>query len=409
MLRVIALAEAAASPERSSAVALFWIALIAVLAPLLARVTRRYVPEVVILLVAGMVVGPHVINLADPESVAVVSQLGLGMLFLLAGFELDPMLLRGRSGAVAGTTWLFSLIIATIVVAMLVMQGDFTAHVAIAIAMTSTALGTLLPILKSEGLLEKPLGRSVMAHGAVGELGPIVAMSLLLTSRSVGSAIVVLVLFVISAIIIAAVPRSFRRVPAIRTAIQEMNGGTFQVPVRVVLLLLAALMAVAAVFQLDVVLGAFAAGIILRRLIPEGSGVAERLEVIGFGMLIPVFFVTSGMNIDPAAVVAEPWVWITLVIGIGVARGVPVWIAEQFVGHDATPRDSRERVQLALYAATGLPIIVAVTQVATASGLMSAQLASILVAAGATTVLVFPLTARLIARSGGGDRQPERT
>ncbi|MGV9671259.1 MULTISPECIES: cation:proton antiporter [unclassified Gordonia (in: high G+C Gram-positive bacteria)] len=402
-MRVLTLAEAAVSPDRTSAVTLFWIALAAVIAPLVARATRRYVPEVVVLLVLGMVVGPHLLDFADPASVSAVSQLGLGMLFLLAGYELDPQLLRGKPGAVAGGTWLISLLIATAVVAVLTGIGDFSAHVAIAIAMTSTALGTLLPIIKSDGLLDQPLGRAVMSHGAVGELGPIIAMSLLLTSRSVGSAAFVLVLFAAAAVVIAAVPRRAAHVPALRAAVEEMNGGTFQLPVRVVVALLAALMAVAAVFDLDVVLGAFAAGIVLRRLLPQGTTVVERLETIGFGMLIPAFFVTSGMNIDPSAVISQPLVWVLLVLGIGVARGLPVWIAERTITHEASLRVGRERVQLALYAATGLPIIVAVTQVAVAAELMSQTLASTLVAAGATTVLVFPMVARLITRADAAD------
>lgn len=398
MWRVISLAEAAVSPDRVSAVTLFWIAVAAVVAPLVARATRRYIPEVVVLLVLGMVFGPNLLAIADPVSVSAVSQLGLGMLFLLAGFELDTKLLRGAPGAVAAGTWLVSLLIATAVVAVVTGLGDFTAHVAIAIAMTSTALGTLLPIIKADGLLDRPLGRAVMAHGAIGELGPIVAMSLLLTSRNVGAAAIVLILFVVAAIIIAAVPRRAAQMPVLRSAVVQMNSGTFQLPVRIVIALLAAFMAVAAVFDLDVVLGAFAAGIVLRRLLPDDTSVIERLEVIGFGMLIPVFFVTSGMTIDPAAVAAQPLLWVALVVGIGLARGVPVWLAERSITHSARLQRPRERAQLALYAATGLPIIVAVTQVATSAELISTQLASTLVAAGAATVLIFPLIARVISR-----------
>lgn len=156
--------------------------------------------------------------------------------------------------------------------------------------MTSTALGTLLPIIKQLGLLNRPLGRAVMANGAVGELGPILAMSLLLTSRSIGAAVVVLILFGLAAVVTALVPaRLIRRIPFLGESLTEMNGGTFQLPVRVVFLLLVALMAVAAVFDLDVVLGAFAAGIILRRLIGErGPEMSESLEVIGFGVFIPI-------------------------------------------------------------------------------------------------------------------------
>ncbi|MFW0787291.1 cation:proton antiporter [Gordonia sp. CPCC 206044] len=392
------LAEASSSGTDAAIVSLFWIVLAAVLSPLVSRMFRGYVPDVVILLVLGMVLGPHMLGWSAPDDVGILSQLGLGMLFLLAGYELDPELLGGKSGRVAIVTWLSGLVLALVVVTLAVPAEGFSAHIAVAIALTSTALGTLLPIIKQSGLLDTALGRAVMAHGAVGELGPIVAMSVLLTSRSIGAAVVVLVLFGVAAVVIGAVPRHIaEHVPGVRTAVSEMRGGTVQLPVRVVVALLVSLMAVAAEFDLDIVLGAFAAGLILRRLVgPEREGVGQSLEVIGFGVLIPVFFVTSGMGIDVTAVIGDPVLWVALVASIAIARGVPVWLGERFIDHGANLEVERERTQLALYAATGLPIIVAVTQVAVDADLMSTAVASTLVAAGATTVLVFPLVARLI-------------
>jgi len=401
------LAESA-STDTSVIVSLFWIVLIAAVCPLLSRLSRGYVPDAVLLLVFGIVIGPHALDWADRTGIDMLSQLGLGMLFLLAGYELDPKLLSGRTGRVAQLSWAVSLLIAWGSVALVATtlalglgEAGFTAHIAIAITLTSTALGTLLPILKQAGLDNTRLGRAVMAHGAVGELGPVLAMSLLLTSRSFGGAVIVLVLFVLAALLIAAAPqRILARVPGIGRAIGEMAGGTVQLPVRVVVLLLVSLMTVAAVFDLDVVLGAFAAGLILRRLIgPEHPHVGKSLEVIGFGVLIPIFFVTSGMNIDVSAVASKPGTWVVLVLAIAIARGVPVWFSARYLDDEHFLNNPRERGQLALFAATGLPIIVAVTEVAVSSELISAALASTLVAAGATTVLLFPLAARLIGKS----------
>ncbi|WP_280336142.1 cation:proton antiporter [Nocardia wallacei] len=250
------------------------------------------------------------------------------------------------------------------------------------------------------GVLQKPLGRAVLAHGAVGELGPIVAMSVLLTSRDVVSAVIVLVLFVAAAGVVWLVPsRLLVRAPRLGGVVTELAGGTAQLPVRVVFVLLLALMAVADEFDLDVVLGAFAAGVVLHSLVAERyPRIESSLETVGFGVLIPIFFVVSGMGIDPSAVARKPLTWVVFVLAIAVARGVPVWLSERFVTHGANLGSGRERVQLALYAATGLPIIVAVTQVAAGTGLMSAELASTLVAAGATTVLVFPALAKMLGR-----------
>ncbi|MEV5649632.1 cation:proton antiporter [Nocardia sp. NPDC052254] len=393
------LAQASSESGPSAIVSLFWIALAAMLAPLIARLLRGYVPDVVVLLLCGMAIGPFGLHWADSAGgVDLLAELGLGMLFLLAGYELDPALLRGRSGRVAWSTWVCCLLFALVFVSLSATDADFTTHIAVAIAMTSTALGTLLPIVKQTGELDRPLGRAILAHGAVGELAPVVAMSLLLTSHSVGAASVILLLFLLAAALVGLVPhRILDRVPGFGRLLSELSGGTAQLPVRAVFLLLMILMAVAEVFDLDVVLGAFAAGLILRRLIAAGHpDVGPSLETVGYGVLIPIFFVNSGMGIDIGAVAAKPVLWVVFVVSIAVARGLPVWLSERFVPHGANLDSGRERVQLALYAATGLPIIVAVTQVATAAGLMGQELASTLVASGATTVLLFPMVARVI-------------
>lgn len=407
---MVNLAEAGETATVAPIVSLFWIATAAVAAPLLARLLRGYVPDVVILLVSGVLLGQHALGLADTGGgVGLLSELGLGMLFLLAGYELDPQLLGGKSGRTAWFTWLACLLMAMLFVAVVARDAKFTAVAAVAIAMTSTALGTLLPIIKARGILDTGLGRAVLAHGAVGELGPVVAMSILLTSRNVGAAIVVLLLFAVAAGLIGLMHQHILdRVPAFGRLLTELSAGTAQLPVRVVFLLLLVLMTLAEEFGLDVVLGAFAAGIILRKLIGgERPEIGSSLETIGYGVLIPIFFVVSGMGIDVAAVADEPVTWVLFVLSIAVARGVPVWFSERFVQHGANLATPRERVQLALYAATGLPIIVAVTQVATSTGLMEQQLASTMVAAGATTVLVFPLLARWVGTRG--DVSPDVT
>lgn len=400
---------ASVEPEPSAIVSLFWIAAAAVAAPLLSRLLRGLIPDVVLLLGLGVVLGPHVLAFAGTGGgVELLSELGLGMLFLLAGYELDPKLLGGKPGRTAWLTWLAGLVLALLLVWLAATDAGFTALIAVAIALSSTALGTLLPIVKQDGVLEQPLGRAVLAHGAVGELGPVLAMSILLTGHNLLASVVVLILFGAAAAVVAWVPqRILDRHPGAERVIAALATGTTQLPVRLVFLLLLILMTVAEVFELDVVLGAFAAGLILRRLMAETHPeIQDSLETIGYGVLIPIFFVTSGMGIDPAAVAAEPLMWVLFVVAIGVARGSTVWLSERFVPHGANLEHPHERVQLALYAATGLPIIVAVTQVAVRGELMTATMASTLVAAGATTVLLFPLLATWV-RGRAGEATPE--
>ena len=383
---------------------LFWIVLAAAVAPLIAAaVPRRLVPEVVLLLVAGIIIGPFGLDIAEvtPE-IDMLQELGLGLLFLLAGYELDQRELVGPGGRRAFLTWLCCLGLAFAVTFGLATVITIRAEVATAIAVTSTALGTLLPILTERGLLETRMGRTILNHGAIGELCPVVAMAILLGARGAAGSVLVLCVFILAAIVVAVVPRRIGR-PQSRTmsAVRRGADTTAQTEVRLTILLLVGLIALAAAFELDIIIAAFAAGFILRRLVPEGD---ERLETklggLAFGLLVPVFFVTSGMNVDVEAVVSRPGLLFLAVAVLLLVRGLPVFIATRFERDDEGRRafDRRERGQIALYATTGLPLIVAVTTVAVDAGPMTPDNASILVTAGVITVLLLPLSALLLGR-----------
>ncbi|MDI9916230.1 cation:proton antiporter [Rhodococcus sp. IEGM 1379] len=385
----------------SIASSLFWIALIAALAPIVAGLfPRRLVPEVVLLLVAGAAVGPFALNIAvESEAIGLLRELGLGMLFLLAGYEIDRSELSGKGGRRALYTWLFCLALAFGVVALLGIRNVISAEAAVAIAMTSTALGTLLPILKDNKLLGTRLGKTVLNHGAVGELGPVVAMAVLLSARGAFLSLVVLATFALIAVLVAVLPTKLVAQGSwTHRLVRSGADTTAQTTVRLTVLLLVGLGVLSAVFSLDVILGAFAAGFILRRLMPEGDERLEiKLEGIAFGFLIPIFFITSGMAIDVSAVAANPVVLLAFLLLIIVVRGVPMFMATKFEKIEP-PFSTRESAQVALYGATGLPMIVAVTGAAVSAGQMSSDNASILVAAGAITVLLLPMCATLLNR-----------
>jgi Kef-type K+ transport system membrane component KefB len=396
----------------ATAVSLFWIVLCAVAAPLLAGlVPRRLVPEVVLLLVFGMIIGPEVLDLAQLDGgIEALRELGLGLLFLLAGYEIEVKQLTGRGGRRAFITWLISFALAFSLVFLLGFLGVLSARSAVAIALTSTALGTLLPILRDSGLLNTRVGTAVLNHGAVGELGPVVAMALLLGTGGSFEAIVVLVVFGLVALAVAMVSTRLRPGSSLYSLIQRGSETTAQTTVRLVVLLLVGLGVLAIAFDLDVVLGAFAAGFVLRRALPEGNESLEhKLDGLAFGLLIPIFFITSGMAIDPRAVAEQPIALLTFVALILIVRGVPIFLAS-WLERDPPggPRmfTRRDSLRIALYGATGLPIIVAVTSVAVDSGQMTDQHASLLVAGGAITVLALPMTATLL---GGGQsrRSPD--
>ncbi|HEY9310704.1 cation:proton antiporter [Williamsia sp.] len=386
---------------------LFWILLISVLGPLIAGlIPGNRVPEVVILLAGGILIGPHTLDLAtDGSAIDLLRELGLGMLFLLAGYEIQTSEVVGKEGRRALYTWIFCLALAFAVTFGIGLTSLVTAESAVAIAMCSTALGTLLPILRDSGLLNQRLGLTVLNHGAFGELGPVIAMAVLLSARGSLMSAIVLVLFAIAAVAVwLLTEKFFGRQRWLTALIAAGSHTTAQTTVRITMLLLIGLMALAYEFELDTILGAFAAGFILRRILPDGDEIFEhKLDGIAFGLLIPIFFITSGMAIDIPAVAAKPELLVTFVLMILVVRGVPVFISTRWdrgnTGDDP-PFTIRERSQIALYSATGLPIIVAVTGVAVASGTMSEGNASVLVTAGALTVLLLPLAATIVGSRG---------
>ncbi|MBB3052556.1 Kef-type K+ transport system membrane component KefB [Prauserella isguenensis] len=389
----------------------WWIALAAALGPVLALTTRRTIPDVVWLLVFGALIGPHALGLAaETDAVGFLRELGLGFLFLLAGFEVRVADLHGRQGRHAALTWLVCAVLGA-GAGLLVVQGDSEVAIVLAIASTSTALGTLLPILKDSGALATPLGRAAMTHGAYGELLPIVAMSVLLSTRATWQAAVVLLAFAAAAVVVVVLPaRILRRVPLLGRAVMGAANTTMQTTARITVLVLVTLMLLTAVLELDVALGAFSAGLLsnamLRAVAPGHAGeIAHKLEIVGFSLLIPVFFVTSGMTIDPGAVAAEWPLLLAFVAVILVVRGLPVFAREMWTTTHSNVTATRDRLALGLYAATGLPIIVAVTQVAVSTKLITAATASIMVTAGAVTVLVFPMAASRIV-AGGKVRSP---
>jgi Kef-type K+ transport system membrane component KefB len=386
---------------QETATSLFWIVLCSVLAPLVAGlVPRKLVPEVVLLLALGVLVGPNALGLAQTDApIELLRELGLGMLFLLAGYEIEVKELTGPGGRRACWTWLTCLVTALVAVWLIGLSGAVHAEVAVAIALTSTALGTLLPILKDSGLLTTRVGAKVMHHGAFGELGPIVAMAMLLGTRGPVRSLLVLLSFAVITALVSLFATQLRREGSkLLELIRAGAETTGQTVVRLTMLLLMTLGVLTVRFDLDVVLGAFAAGLVLRQLLPAGHETLElRLTGLAFGFLIPVFFVTSGMAIDPVAVVNEPAVLVIFVLLILAVRGGIVFVSERLHARHANGSGpGREALSVALYAATGLPIIVAVTSAAVSAGQMTTTNASVLVAGGAVTVLVCPLLATMV-------------
>src|SRR5699024_6009582 len=382
----------------------WWIALVAALAPIFALISRRYVPDVVWLLAFGVIIGPNMLGLAEQtEAVEFLRELGMGFLFLLAGFEVSTSDMRARQGKHAALTWMICAVLG-VGAGLLLTNFEFRVAIVLAIASTSTALGTLLPILKDSGVMNTRLGRATMTHGAYGELLPIVAMSLLLSTFATWQASLILIVFAIIAVLIVGIPiRFIRRVPLLGDAVLSVSNTTMQTRLRMTVFALVTLMLLTAIFELDIALGAFSAGLLLnvvfKTFSPEqGEEVAHKVEILGFSFLIPIFFVTSGMGINLSQVFGEWQLLLGFIALIAIVRGWVVFLRERWSNTYSGIESSREQIALGLYSATGLPIIVAVTQIAASSEIIDQGTAATMVTSGALTVLIFPLIANFILK-----------
>ncbi|MEU5955911.1 cation:proton antiporter [Streptomyces sp. NPDC047525] len=382
---------------------------VAVLAPLLAHgLARRVrVPLVIFEIVLGILIGPDVLGWAHSDEVIdVLSDLGLSMLIFLAGYEIQFAAIRGDTLRRSVWAWVISLV-AGLAIALALTGLDFPRSVIIGTALTSTALGTVLPILRDSGDLQGRFGTVMMAFGAVGEFGPIIAISVLLSGRDPGVSTVVLAVF--AAITAGAVYWAMRpRPPWFSRIIRTTLHTSGQFAVRFVMLLLVAMLALSEAFGLDVLLGAFAAGLLTRLVLqgtePEvGDEVLGKIEAMGFGFLVPLFFIVTGIEFDLASLLdgGRPLVLLPVFLLLFlVVRGLPAYA---LAPRDLSPLSRRA---LTVYSATCLPLVVAITTIGLDEEVLGKGEAAALVGAAMVSVLVFPLLGlRMRAKEGGAGPQ----
>jgi len=377
---------------------------VAAVTPLIAAVLPGpKIPQVVFFLLGGVLIGPHGLGVADSGSVQLVADGGLGFLFLLAGYELDPALLRQRPGRLAIGGWLISVLLSLGAVAGLAATGFVRDYVPIALALTTTALGTLLPILHDNGMLHGDFGRYVFAAGAVGELFPIIAIAVFLTQGNHFAALASVAAVGLLAVVLSTVPFIVRS-QRLRTIIREGQNATGQIMLRWSVVLLFLLLVIAAKFGQDVVLGAMLAGIVLRtwtrRMGIDVQGLELKFDAVGYGIFIPVFFVASGMTLDVSGIAKSPFRLLVFFLLLLVIRGLPSLLVYRRV------LPLRQRAEMTFITATAMPLLVALAEIGLRDGKMLPSNAAALVGAGVLSVLVYPAIAAALARKDTPGPEP---
>jgi Kef-type K+ transport system membrane component KefB len=376
---------------------LLLIGFVAMLAPLLAELPTGFRRPVVALeIVLGILIGPQALNLVRPdEFLTVLSEVGLSFLLFMVGMEIDLAQIAGQPLIKAVGGWTLSFTIALICAWFFHMIGVIQAPpLLVAVALCTTALGVLLPVLRDTGETDSPFGQLILAAAAAGEFGPLVIISVLLIPSHDTFLQTLFVLGFLGAAFAAADlalrVRSSKWMDRLAHTMQSSG----QLPVRICIFVQAALVALAAKFGLNVVIGAFAAGLVIG-LVSRGAESAvlrQKLDAIGYGFLIPIFFIAAGLKFDLRALWSGPLVPVQIVVLLilfVVVRGAPVLLYKD----ELAPED---RLPFALYSATGLPLIVIITEIGVEAGVMLPERAAALVSAGMISVLVFPILAGIL-------------
>jgi Kef-type K+ transport system membrane component KefB len=377
----------------------------AIAATTVAVVPRGLAPPVVVLeLILGILIGPEVLDLAhSSDFIDFFSNLGLGMLFYFAGYEIDFERIQGAPLKLGALGWALSVALAYGLGGLLAVAGVVVSFLYTGSAMATTAIGTLIPILRDNNALKSRFGTYLLAAGGAGEFGPILLVTLVLTTASPlhEAAILVAFVFLALAVALASVRLAWRGWPAFEKTFEASS----QLAVRITVVLVFGLVLLASQLGLDVLLGGFVAGMITRAALRghELQVFESKLTAVGFGFFVPFFFITSGLEFDlaalgSAAALAKMALFLVLFL---VVRGAPAMLLYRRV------LGATERRALAFFCATELPLVVAITTIAIDAGEMHPSTAAGLVGAAMLSTLIYPFVGLALQRRAAAEQGGE--
>ena len=386
------------------------------LAPLvLGFFPRVRLPAIVLEIVLGIVIGPSGLGWVKPDlPVSILALVGLAFLLFLSGLEIDLEHLRGRVLKLTALGFAISFAIAIVLGLVLKAGGFVKSPLFIAIVLVATSLGVIVPVLKDSGNIGTGFGQLVIAAASIADFGAIILLSLFFSGKGSTSTAATLILLVVFGLVVVLVGLAIVGVEhsmSLSRVLQRLQDTTAQIRVRAAFVLLIGFTALADQVGLETILGAFAAGAMLS-LVDRDEAMTHpefrlKLEAVGFGVFIPVFFVTSGVRFDLNALFASGSTVARVplfLLAIYLARGLPAFVYVRLLG--------RSKSAIAgILQSTSLPFIVAATQIGIQLGVVSRASAAALVAAGLLSVVISPALGLVLLRrdrpeSSGRRRSP---
>jgi Kef-type K+ transport system membrane component KefB len=374
---------------------------------LLGLFPRVRLPSVVVEIVAGIVVGPSVLGIVEVDQVIeVLALVGLGFVLFLAGLEIEFEKLRGQVLRLTALGFVASFAIAVAVALGLSAGGLVETPLLVAIILCATSLGVIVPVLKDSGEIATPFGQLIVAAASIADFGAIILLTLFFSGEGgVGSTLLLLGALLVLAAVVFATVRGAERSMRIKADLVRLQDTTAQIRIRAAIALFVGFAAVAEELGFEVILGTFIAGAIISLLdrdeVMTHPDFRRKLEAIGFGFFIPVFFVTSGVRFDLDALVAEASNLAMVPVFLAallVVRGLPALLYRRVL-------DARRTVVAGILQATSLPFIVAASAIGLELGLIDAAESAALIGAGLLSVLVFPVIGLALLRVTPGRLQ----
>ena len=369
---------------------------------------RLRVPAIVVEILLGIIIGPSVLGWVTPDlPVSILALIGLSFLLFLAGLEIDVHRLRGRTLRVTATAFVVSFGIGIVAGLSLKGGGFVKSPLFIAIVLVSTSLGVIVPVLKDSDNIGSDFGQLVIAAASIADFGAIILLSLFFSGRGstdTAGKLILLGAFALLVVLIALTIAGVERSRGLSRVLVRLQDTTAQIRVRGAFVLLIGFVAIAENVGLETILGAFAAGAVLS-LIDRDQTMTHpefrvKLEAAGFGIFIPVFFVTTGVRFDVNALFASVSTVVRiplLLLALLIVRGVPALLYSPLIG--------RQKALVAgLLQATSLPFIVAATQIGVQIGVVTQASAAALIAAGLLSVIIFPAAGLSLLRRAGSAR-----
>ena len=369
-----------------------------IVASIPALLPRLVVPIVVLEIITGALIGPQALGLVHPHQITnFLAHFGLGLLFLMTGFEMDPSKLKGEPIRNAVLGWLMSITIAFIIANSLYRFG-LTKNIALtATAISTTAISAMLPILRDSGQLSPPYGPYVLSAGLMGKIGPLLFLAVISSDRDPFKEILLTVFFLAGAIIAFFILQKLNGSHLSKIIGKTMHTSV-QFPMRLAMCALILLVSLSEYLKIDTALGAFVAGLLLRAIIHSDydEDISARFDGVASALLIPIFFLISGTRLDIPSLIANREAMFMIPVYsvlMLVVRGAPALLLYR------SSLNVKQRFRLALHSSTQISLVVVITDIGIGKGLISSMQGAQLVGGSILTILIYPIIAEMIFRN----------